>query len=69
MLKTESVTSYLGRFTQIRDEIVVVREIMDLDFMAMTTLNKFYKPWGSFVRGIVAREVMSTWDKLWDNFV
>jgi hypothetical protein len=54
MLKSESVTSYLGRFTQIRDELVVFGEIVDPDFMVRTTLNNFSKPWGSFVQGIVA---------------
>ena len=69
MLKTESVTSYLGRFTQIRDELVAVGEIVDLHFMVRTTLNSFSKPWGSFVQGIVAREVMPTQERLWDDFV
>jgi hypothetical protein len=29
MLDSESVTSFLGRFTEIKDELVVVREIVD----------------------------------------
>jgi hypothetical protein len=37
--------------------------------MVRTTLNNFTKPWGPFVRGIVAREVMPTWERLWDDFV
>jgi hypothetical protein len=69
MLNLESVTSYLGRFTQIRDELAVVREIVDLDFLVRIALNNFSKPWGSFVRGIVAREVMPSWERLWDDFV
>jgi hypothetical protein len=28
MLKTESITSYLGRFTRIRDELAAVGEIV-----------------------------------------
>jgi hypothetical protein len=60
MLKIESITSYLGIFTQIQDELAAVREIFDPEFMVRTTLNNFSKPWGSFVRGIVAREVMPT---------
>jgi hypothetical protein len=69
MLKTESVTSYLVRFTQIRDELAVVGEIVDPDFMVRTTLNNFTKPWVPFVRGVVARELMPTWERLWDDFV
>jgi hypothetical protein len=37
--------------------------------MVRTTLNNFSKPWGSFVRDIVAPEVMPTWERLWDDFV
>jgi hypothetical protein len=64
MLKSESVISYLGRFTQTRDELAAVEEIVDPDFLVMTTLNDFSKPWGSFVRGIVAKEVMPSWERL-----
>jgi hypothetical protein len=69
MLESELVTSFLGRFTQIRDELATVGEIVHLDFMVRTTLNNFTKPRGPFVRGIVAREVMPTWERLWDDFV
>jgi hypothetical protein len=69
MLDFETVTSYLGRFTQIIDELAVVREIVDPDFMVRTTLNSLSKPWGSFVEGFVSREVMPTCERLWDDFV
>ena len=55
MLDSESVTSFLGRFTEIRDELVAVGEILDPGFMVRTTLNNFTKPWGPFVRGIIVR--------------
>jgi hypothetical protein len=32
-------------------------------------MNRFTKPWGPFVWGIVAREVMPTWERMWDDFV
>jgi len=69
MLKTQSVTSYLGKFTQIRDELAAVREIVDPNFLVRTALNNFSKPRGSFVRGMFSREVMPTWERLWDDFV
>jgi hypothetical protein len=43
--------------------------VVDPDSMVRTTLNNFTKPWGPFVRGIVAREVMPTWERMWDDFV
>jgi hypothetical protein len=37
--------------------------------MVRTTLNNFTKPWGPFVRDIVSREVMPTWERMWDDFI
>ena len=68
-LDSKPITSFLGRFTQIRDELATIREIVDPDFMVRTTLNNFTKPWGPFVQGIVARELMPTRERLWDDFV
>jgi hypothetical protein len=69
MLKSESVTSFLGRYTQIRDELGAVGEVVDPDSMVRIALNNFTKPWGPFVRDIVAKEIMPTWERLWDGFV
>jgi hypothetical protein len=49
MLDSELVTSFLGRFTEIRDELTTIGEIVGQDFMVRTTLNNFTKPWGPFV--------------------
>jgi hypothetical protein len=69
MLQDESVTSFLGRYTQIRDDLGAVREVVDRYSMVRTALNNFTKPWGPFVNGIVAREIIPTWEILWDDFV
>jgi hypothetical protein len=49
MLDSESISSFLGRFTKIRDELAAIGEIVDPGFMVRTTLNIFSKPWGPFV--------------------
>ena len=69
MLKDESVTSFLGRFTLIRDDLGAVGEVVEPNSLVRQALNSFTKPWGPFVRGIVAREVMPTWERMWDDFV
>jgi hypothetical protein len=69
MLKSASMTSYLGRFTQTQDELAAIGEIVDPMVLVRTTLNSFSKPWGSFVRGVVARKAMPSWERLWDDFV
>jgi hypothetical protein len=69
MLKDESVTSFLGHFTQIRDTLGVVGEFVDPNTFVRQAMNRFTKPWGPFEHGIVSREVMPTWERMWDDFV
>jgi hypothetical protein len=49
--------------------LATVGEIVDPMVLVRTTLNGFSKPWETFVRGIVAREAMPSWERLWDDFV
>jgi hypothetical protein len=69
MLKDESVTSFLDRYTQIKDELGAIGEVVDPNSLVRQSMNSFTKPWGPFVRGIFAREVMPTWERMWDDFV
>jgi hypothetical protein len=69
MLKDESVTSFLGRFTQIKDELGAVDEVFDPNSLVRQAMNSFTKLWGPFVHGIIAREVMPTWERMWDDFI
>jgi hypothetical protein len=49
MLEDEIVTSFLGRYTQIRDELATVGEIVNPNSLVRQAMNSFTKPWGSFV--------------------
>jgi hypothetical protein len=49
MMKTDSVTSYLTRFSQVRDELAAVGEIVDPSELVRTSLNVFSKPCERFV--------------------
>jgi hypothetical protein len=69
MLKSDSMTSFLGRYTHIRDDLGAIGEVVDPNSMVRTALNSFTKPWGPFVHGIVAKEIIPTWERLWDDFV
>jgi hypothetical protein len=68
MLKDESVTSFLARFTQIRDEIGAVGEVIVPNSLVRQALHSFTKPWAPFIQGIVAREALPTWERMWDDF-
>jgi hypothetical protein len=56
MSKTNTVTSYLTRISQVHDELSVVGEEVKDDELARTALNGFSKKWASFMKGVVARE-------------
>jgi hypothetical protein len=68
MLKDESVSSFLARFTQIQDELGAVGEVIEPNSLVRKALHSFTKPWGPFIQGIVAREHLPTWDRMWDDF-
>jgi hypothetical protein len=69
MGKTDTITSYLLRLTQIRDGLGAVGDIVDSSELVQTTLNVFTKSREIFVHGIVAREHMPSWERLWDGFI
>jgi hypothetical protein len=69
MSRSDSVTSYLMKITQIRDQLAAVGEKVVNAELVNTTLNGFSKPWEPFVKGICARENLPTFERLWDNCI
>jgi hypothetical protein len=69
MTKAEIVVTYLTRLTQVRDELGVVGEAIVDSELVRTTLNGVSKQCSVFVEGTVARENLSKWECLWDDFV
>jgi hypothetical protein len=53
MLKDESVSSFLARFTQIRDDLGVVGEVIVSNSLVRQALHSFTKPWGPFIRALL----------------
>ena len=69
MAKGEGVVSYLMRLTQIKDELgFVIFKIVDEELVWIAH-NGFSKPWDTFFKGVVARDKLPHWLKLWDGFV
>lgn len=69
MSKIDTVAFYLTRITQVRDELAAVGETVADSELVRTALNGFTKQWTSFVKGIVAREKLPDWERLWDDFI
>jgi uncharacterized membrane protein YgcG len=68
MLKDETVSAFLARFTQIIHELGAVGEVIQPNSLVRQALHSFTKPWGAFIQGIVAREHLPTWERMWDDF-
>ena len=69
MTKTNTVSSYLTKITQVRDELAAVGETMQGSELVRIALGGFPKKWEVFVDGIVARENLHGWERLWDDFI
>jgi hypothetical protein len=68
MGKEETVSSYLTRVAQVKDELVAIGEvILDLKLVRIA-LKDFTKEWEFFVKFVVGREHILDWSRLWDNF-
>jgi hypothetical protein len=66
MGKEESVYSYLTRVAQVKDESVVVGEVIADSELVRIALNGFTKECEVFVKCVVGREHLPDWSKLWD---
>jgi hypothetical protein len=69
MLKDELVTSFLGRYTKIRDNLGAAEEVVNPNSLVRKTMNSFTNYLGPFVCDIVSMEVMPTWERMWYGFV
>ena len=69
MNNTENVASYLIKISKIRYGLSVVGEAMTGADMVRTALNDFSGKWKPFVKGVISRENLPGWERLWDDFV
>lgn len=56
MVKGEDVTSYLTRVVQVKDELVVVGEVIANSELVRISPKGFTKEWDIFVKSVVGRE-------------
>jgi hypothetical protein len=67
MDNSESVTSYLMRVSQIRDQLAAIGDVISDKELVTTTLKGFPTSWIPFVQGVCARSKLPKFDKLWAN--
>jgi len=69
MIMGEGTNSYLTRISQVRDELIVVGvKVLDA-YMGRIALKGFTEEWKPFIKGIVSREKLPDWNRLWDDFI
>jgi hypothetical protein len=69
MSKSDNVTSYLMKMTQIRDHLAAVGEKVDNIELVNVALNGFSKLWEPFVKGVYARDKLPNWERLWHDWI
>eukprot|EP00253_Pinus_taeda_P028205 PITA_28205 len=69
MANTDSATTYLTNITSVRDELAAIGEIIAPTELVRIALNGLPKTWENFVDGIVARENLPDWERLWDDCI
>lgn len=68
MTKTNSVTPYLSKISQVKNELVVVGEASPKNQLVRIAMDGFIKKWDGFIHGIVASEHFPHW-RMWDDFI
>jgi hypothetical protein len=68
MGKGESVSSYLTQVAQVKDEMVVVGEVISDSKLVRIALKGFTKEWEIFVKCVVGCENLPDWSRMWDDF-
>jgi hypothetical protein len=46
-----------------------IGEVVNPNSLVREAMNSFTKSWDPFVWGIVSREVMPTWERMWDDSI
>jgi hypothetical protein len=67
MNKSEIVSNYFMRISQIKDQLVAFEDSIDNAELMTTTLNGFPSSWDPFVQEIFTRSKLPKFDKLWTD--
>jgi hypothetical protein len=69
MTRSNTLTSYLMKVTQIRDQLALVGEKVEDGELVNTTINRFLASRESFVKGICAWDNPPNFERLWDHCI
>jgi hypothetical protein len=69
MSNTNTVTSYLMKIIELRDQLATTGEKIKSEESIPIALNGFSSSWEPFVQGVCAHGLLPNFEKLWDNFI
>jgi hypothetical protein len=69
MIKSDSVTSYIMKVTQVDDQLALVGEKVANEKLVNMVLNRFPTPSEPFFKGIFSWEHLPNFERLWDDFI
>jgi hypothetical protein len=69
MTRLDTITSYLTKIKQIRDQLAAVGEKVEDAELVNMALNGFLASWEPFVKAICAREKLPDFERLWDDCI
>lgn len=65
----EGVAKYLTRISQGRNELVPIGEYVPDFELVRTALKGFIEEWKLFIKGKITQEMLSDWNRFWDDFI
>jgi len=67
--KTDSVTNYVTKITQVHDQLREVSETVSNVELVRVPFNGFTKPWNSFIEDIYAQKKLINFNPMWDDCI
>ena len=59
------IKSYFSRLSKIKEQLEAIGDMVEEEYVVMTTLNGIPREWDSFIRGICGRRRLTKFNKLW----
>ena len=69
MRKGDFIQDYFTRVSQFIEKLSVIRDTLDEDGLAMTTVNGLTRPWDSFIQTLCAIKKSMKFDILWKDCI
>ena len=69
MTKSEGVVAYLTHITNVGDELAAIGDTIAPTQLVRLSIQGLPKAWKTFADGIIARERLPDWERLWNDCV